>query len=321
MARMKEPNGIKVTDIAYARVSVPDLELAEEFLTDFGLIRVERTESALYMRGTGPAHYIYVAEQGEPKLSSFAFYARSLEDLELAAALPAAESGVEPIDEPGGGHRVILREPNGYQIEVVHGIQTVPAQQPHHQLCNTAADPLARKGELFRVPEGQSPVIRIAHGVIVTARLRETTDWFYQNLGFIGSDIIFAGSKDNVIGSFNRCDCGSEFVDHHTLGLFDFGGQTGMHHISFEVANIDAVLSGHYYLKNLNKYEHRWGVGRHTSGSQVFDYWSDPWGRIHERWADTDRLNRENGSLLLSVEALESQWGEPQPETFMTAMP
>ena len=39
---MGERQGIKVTDIAYARVSVPDLEAAEQFLTDFGLIKVER---------------------------------------------------------------------------------------------------------------------------------------------------------------------------------------------------------------------------------------------------------------------------------------
>ena len=54
---------------------------------------------------------------------------------------------------------------------------------------------------------------------------------------------------------------------------------------------MDAVFKGHEYLKQLGKYEHMWGVGRHMLGSQVYDYWSDPWGRVHERWADTDRLN------------------------------
>ena len=34
------------------------------------------------------------------------------------------------------------------------------------------------------------------------------------------------------------------------------------------------------------------GRGRHLLGSQVYDYWSDPWGRVHERWADTDRPQR-----------------------------
>lgn len=317
---MSRTPGIKVTDIAYARVSVPDLGLAEQFLVDFGLIKVKRTKTRLFMRGTGPDHHIYIAEKGEPGLIAFGFHAAGVADLERAARLPGAESGVEAIDEPGGGYRVRLREPNGYQIEVVHGIDKLSPIQNHQQPVNTGDTPLARKGELCRLPKGQLPVIRIGHGVIVTPRLRETAAWFSDNLGLIASDVIFAGSQDNVLGYFERCDRGATYVDHHTLGLFDFGGQLGMHHISFEVQDIDAVMAGHYYLKQLERYEHRWGVGRHTSGSQVFDYWADPWGRIHERWADSDRLNKKSGTAVLSVEALQSQWGEPQPETFMQAM-
>ena len=319
---MNSSAGIKVSDIAYARVAVPDLDLAQQFLTDFGLIALERTQDKLFLRGTGASHHIYIAEQAdEPRLIAFGFRAGSEEDLARAACLPDAESAVEPTGEPGGGQRVRLREPNGYGIEIVHDIQSLPPLEVHQQKVNSAQAPLARKGELFRLPRAQLPVLRIAHGIIVTPKLRETSRWFEENLGFIASDVIYAGSQDNIIGYFDRCDCGPEYVDHHTLGLFDFGGQTGMHHISFEVADIDAVMAGHYYLKQLDRYEHRWGVGRHTSGSQVFDYWADPWGRVHERWADSDRLNRDSGSLLLSVDALDSQWGEAQPESFMQAVP
>ena len=45
----------KVTDIAYGRLRSPDLDVAEEFLTRFGMHRAERTANALYMRGTDPA--------------------------------------------------------------------------------------------------------------------------------------------------------------------------------------------------------------------------------------------------------------------------
>ena len=50
------------------------------------------------------------------------------------------------------------------------------------------------------------------------------------------------------------------------------------------------------------KYEHMWGIGRHVLGSQVYDYWADPWGRVHEHWADSDRLNVANGSNLVPAE-------------------
>jgi hypothetical protein len=88
--------------------------------------------------------------------------------------------------------------------------------------------------------------------------------------------------------------------------------------MSFEVPDVDAVFKDHEYLARLGKYEHMWGVGRHLLGSQVYDYWCDPWGRVHERWADTDRLNATSGSHLLAAEeAFVSQWGEDPPEKFL----
>lgn len=315
---MSDNSGIKVTDIAYARVGAPDLDVMEQFLTDFGLFTVAKTESKLFMRGAGPAHHIYVAEKGEPNFIGFAYYAKSAEDLERAAQLPGAVSGVEAIDEPGGGSRVRFKEPNGYQIEIVHGIEDVAPLDVYQQPLNTAAEPLARKGDLLRVPKGPLPVLRIAHGVIVTPKFAETLQWFRNNFGFIGSDDVYVGSEDNVIASFNRCDCGDEYVDHHTFAMASVGDLKGMHHISFEVADIDTVMADHYYLKGLDRYEHLFGVGRHNLGSQVYDYWADPWGRVHEHWADSDRINADGGSFKVSVEEMESQWGDPQPETFLT---
>jgi catechol 2,3-dioxygenase-like lactoylglutathione lyase family enzyme len=314
-------SGIKVTDIAYTRMGAPDLDVMERFLTDFGLIRTERTANRIYMRGTDPAHHIYIVEKSDPKLIGFAFYARDADDLLRAASLPDA-SGVEEIDEPGGGRRVRLREPNGYQIEVVHGIEQVTPIELQPQPINTATEPLKRKGVFLRLPEGHSRVKRIGHGVIGTGSMQETIRWFRENLGLICSDDVYAGQEDNIIASFNRCDQGESFVDHHTLACVNFGGQVGLHHISFEVSDIDAVMSHHYYLKSLDRYEHRWGVGRHLAGSQVFDYWADPWGRVHERWADSDRLNANSGSLLGPPEkALVSQWGEELPVAMARVSP
>ena len=74
----------------------------------------------------------------------------------------------------------------------------------------------------------------------------------------------------------------------------------------------------HEHIKGVGKYTHMWGIGRHLLGSQVYDYWADPWGRMHERWADTDRLNAANGGHLLSAEeGFQSQWGERPPERFI----
>ena len=90
---------IKATDIAYGRLRSPDLDVAEEFLTRFGMVRAERTATALYMRGTDPAHHIHVTEKGEPKFVGLAYYAESEDDLKRLAKAPGA-SGIETSTSP-----------------------------------------------------------------------------------------------------------------------------------------------------------------------------------------------------------------------------
>ena len=307
---------IKVTDVAYGRLRAPDLDAMEEFLTDFGMVRSARTAGALYMRGTDPPHHIHVTEKGDPAFVGLAWHAASEEDLHRIAKAPGASS-VESIDEPGGGRRVRLREPNGYQIEVVHGIERLAPIEVRRQAVNNGAEMLKRKGELFRLGRGPSRVKRIGHGVMATPKVRETVQWFRDTLGLVCSDDLYVGSKDNLIGSFNRCDRGEEYVDHHVFFCL-MHEKRGLNHVSFEVQDMDDVFVGHHYLKQLGKYEHMWGIGRHLLGSNVYDYWADPWGRVHEHWSDSDRLNARSGSNLMPAEeGLVSQWGEPPPQKLL----
>jgi catechol 2,3-dioxygenase-like lactoylglutathione lyase family enzyme len=308
---------IKVTDIAFGRLRSPDLDVAEKFLTDFGMVRSARTATALYMRGTDPDHHIHVTELGDPAFLGFAYEAASEADLAAVAKLPGA-SGVEPIDEPGGGKRVRLRDPHGIGIEVVYGIEKLAPLAVHTGVLNTGTEKFRRK-ELCRLPGGPSQVKRIGHGVLMTTNLRETVDWYRETLGFIGSDDVYAGDKQNVIGSFNRCDRGGDYVDHHVF--FGIAGpKDGLNHLSFEVQDFDDVMTGHEYLAERG-YRHIWGIGRHVLGSQIFDYWKDPWGRVHEHWTDSDVLNAASGSNVLSAEdGLTSQWGAPAPPEIIEAV-
>jgi catechol 2,3-dioxygenase-like lactoylglutathione lyase family enzyme len=307
---------IKVTDLAYGRLRSPDLDQAEEFLTHFGMVKSARTNNALYMRGTDAPHHIHVTERGDAAFVGLAYYAASEEDLHKVAKAPGA-SPVEKIDEPGGGQRVRLKEPNGYQVEVVYGIEKLDPIAVKRDPTNTGSEPLRRAGKLMRLPSTPTPIRRIGHGVMGSPKLVETVQWFRDTLGFICSDDVYVENKDNLIGSFNRCDRGDEFVDHHVFFCIKHE-KAGLNHFSFEVHDIDDVFTGHERLEALGKYEHMWGIGRHLLGSQVYDYWADPWGRVHERWADTDRLNAKSGSNLLPAhEALISQWGTPPPEKFL----
>jgi catechol 2,3-dioxygenase-like lactoylglutathione lyase family enzyme len=305
---------IKVQEIAYGRLRVPDLDVMEEFLVDFGMVRAARTADRLYMRGTGTDHHLHISEKSDSAgLVGFAFHVASEEDLHRVAKAPGA-SAVEAIDEPGGGKRVRLREPNGYQIEIVHGIETAtPIHVPRLPL-NTAEEPYKRPGTLMRVKRGPSHVKRMGHAVLATPKVRETVGWFRETLGLIGSDDVYAGHKDNILGSFNRADRGEDYVDHHILFCLH-SEKAGLNHFSFEVHDVDDVFIGHEYLEKKGKYQHMWGIGRHLLGSQIYDYWLDPWKQMHEHWTDSDRLNVHNPSNLVSAEeGLDSQWGQAAPE-------
>jgi len=306
---------IKVADFAFPRMEAPDLDEMEEFLTHFGLIRAERTPDALYMRGTDSHHHLHVTQKAGTKFIGFAYHAADEDDLKRLAKLPGA-SGIETINEPGGGKRVRLTEPNGYQIEVIAGMQKVTPIEVKRDPVNSGREPSRRVGRLMRLPKSPTTIQRIGHGVLATPKVKETTAWFRDTLGMIRSDDVYAGEKDNVIGAFSRLDRGDAYVDHHVLFCVH-NTKTGLNHVSYEAQDIDAVFQDHEHLKKLGKYEHMWGIGRHLLGSQVFDYWSDPWGRVHERWADTDRLNAANGGNLLSAEeGFQSQWGDRPPESF-----
>lgn len=307
---------IRVKDIAYGRLRAPDLDSMEEFLTEFGMVRAARTDDALYMRGTDPDHHIHVTEKGDPAFVGLAYDAASEDDLARIAKAPGA-SGIEHMDEPGGGMRVRLTEPNGYQIEVVYGRQRHDPIPVRHQKLNSGAESDNRAGELMRIHTGSSRVKRIGHGVLGSPNVMETVRWFRETLGFVRSDDVYAGEPDNIIGSFNRCDQGDDYVDHHVFFCMH-NPRAGLNHLSFEVQDIDDVFTGHEHLKRIGKYQHIWGLGRHLLGSQVYDYWADPWGRVHEHWADTDRLNVANGGQLIAAEeGLTSQWGEGPPDSFI----
>ena len=307
-----------VSDLAYCRLRLPDLDKAEQFLVDFGLVAVGTDAGRRFYRGSDPAPYCYVTEPGEERFLGFAFKAKSADDLDRLSA----EAGlpIEAIDAPGGGSRVRLREPNGYDVDVVWGIAPAPAIDVARQPYNTGSAPLLRK-DLYRLPPGGiTPIKRLAHVVLATPRVSETVDWFKATLGLISSDDIVAGSDKKPLGAFLRIDEGEAYVDHHSV--FVIGSPVaGLQHLSFEVQDIDAVFADHHHLKSLGRYEHLWGVGRHLLGSQVFDYWSDPFGYPHEHWADSDRLNASAAATQWDAhEGLVNQWGEPPPERFRTAV-
>lgn len=304
---------VKVTDIAYVRVRLPDLDRAEQFFSDFGLSRSDRTPTTLYMRGTGVDHHVHVAELGEPKFLALAFKAATEADLQALSRVPGA-SAVEAIQEPGGGKRVVLTDPDGHRVEVVHGIAEVPAIAHEVLPLNDAANTLRRAGTLSRHTRRAAKVVRIGHAVLRSHIARQMVQWYQETLGLLCSDEVLAPDGTLAL-SFNRIDRGDDYVDHHVL-LIDVGPTTGLNHVAYELQDIDDLMLGHDHLQ-AKGYESVWGVGRHVYGGQLFDYWMDPWDFLYEHWTDTDRVNAQfQGVLDGTLESAAGPWGPNVPDRF-----
>jgi hypothetical protein len=156
----------------------------------------------------------------------------------------------------------------------------------------------------------------MGHGVIVTRQIGKALEWYRDTLGFLCSDEVYRGEPGNIVGSFNRCDRGEEFVDHHVFFCIA-GDKVGLNHFSYEVRDVDDVMMGHEHLREAGKYRHMWGIGRHLLGSQIYDYWCDPWGRVHEHWTDSDRVNVHHRTTVVPAgEGTRGPWGDPAPVEF-----
>ena len=302
---------IRAEDVAYIRFRAPDLAQMGDFLADFGLLPLEEAKDRLVSRGSGPQPVLHVAERGDPAFAGFALRARDEEDLERLAA--AENAAVENLDLPGGGRCVRLTDPDGHIVEVVAGqALAVPLPVKVETWNHTAGRP--RRNAPKRIQRGPAHVERLGHVVLNVADFGTSERWYKERFGFITSDEIRV-TPEIAIGAFLRCDRGDLPTDHHTLFLVQSPNGPGFNHAAFEVADLDDLMAGHEQLKTRGRHQ-EWGVGRHILGSQVFDYWRDPWGHTLEHWTDGDLFVAADGSNHVTLQDLLGvQWGPAAPAT------
>lgn len=312
-SRHAEPTA-KASALTHLIFERPDLERAERFLTDFGLLLAKRTHDVLYLRGTASSPYCYrVHRAPNPRFLGAGFAVRSRKELERLSRLDGA-SHVERSEHPHGGEHVLLRDPSGFTVEVLHG------QEPAAEIPTRAPIAFNVGRERSRINGTQRPpceppdVIRLGHFVLEVADFQSTCAWYTQHLGFVPSDVqVLPDGSPAVV--FMRLDLGDAPADHHTLAIAQ-GFMPKYGHGAFELVDADAVGMGQRFLRE-QRWTHAWGIGRHILGSQIFDYWEDPWGDKHEHYCDGDLFTADQpmGVHAVSREAM-SQWGQPMPRSF-----
>jgi hypothetical protein len=310
----------KAIDVAYVVYQVTDLDRMESFMQDFGLVTAEKRSDALFMRGASSAPFIHMTIKGqENRFVGGAMQMASRADLDALAALPGS-SAVEPItDLPGGGWRVRMTTPDGVPLDGVWG-QTPSAQlalrEPNAFNAGTVK---TRINYSLRPKREPGLVLRLGHFGLRCASHDDTVTWFRDRFGVLDSDYLCVpGNESQVIGTFLRFNHGETPVDHHFMLITQsrHSQDTGVHHCSFEMQDIDALMGAHDYLLERG---HRLecGVGRHLVGSQIFDYWHDSFGFRIEHYTDGDVSNIHYQPVRYAVAADETtQWGMQPPKTF-----
>ncbi|AJY43156.1 VOC family protein [Burkholderia humptydooensis] len=312
-ARNSEPT-TKARALSYLIFERPDLERAERFLNDFGLRTVSREGDHLFLRGTAGTPFCYVVQRAEKaRFVRFGLAVDGISELrKLARVLDA--SNVEPSPWPGGGHRVTLVDPSGFRVDAIAG-QAQTGALPHRSaLPFNSGDSIVRVNDTQRPVLETPEVIRLGHVVLELADFQATCAWYTAHFGFIPSDVQVLPDGSPAV-AFMRLDRGRTPTDHHTLALAQ-GFAALYSHSAFELVDADAIGVGQRVLRE-EGWTHAWGIGRHILGSQIFDYWEDPWGDKHEHYCDGDMFTAElaTGIQEVSREAM-AQWGPRMPRSF-----
>lgn len=300
----------RARDIAYVRMAAPDLEVQARFLRDFGLVDLGFHGEARLFASANQAPFCYVVEQGEPRFMGIGLWVESTDVLAALAACEGAE--VEPIGLPGGGYRVRMIDPDGFEIDAVAGqtfdnsVLTAPSTDWNENGAHKRVDTFRR------TEQGPSHVVRLGHVGVAVSNFKRSERWYKERFGFLTSEE-FEAEPGKSLGSFMRVDRGSEPSDHHTVVLVEAASGPRLRHIAFEVAGFDDLMAGREHLSKAG-YKPHWGVGRHIFGSQIFDYWFDPYGREHEHWTDGDQLTADISPRIVAMsEIMGVQWGMERP--------
>ncbi|MGB0922341.1 MAG: VOC family protein [Alphaproteobacteria bacterium] len=310
----RDPNPVaRAQRLNHLVLARPDLAKAEKFFGDFGLVTTDKTDSAIYMRAAAAAPYCLEIRKGpKAELEGIGLQVSSAADLDALAALPGAQHGAS--SAPGAGDVVVLHDPSGRRIEALYDQSPYDALPVRAPLAANTPDKIVRVNAGQRAAIEPPQITKLGHVVLEASRYQEMAGWYTKTFGLIPSDIEVLPDGSPAVAFF-RFDCGETPSDHHSIAMAQsFTDKCA--HAAFEVVDQDAVGIGQKVLRDRG-YKHAWGIGRHILGSQIFDYWRDPYGEIFEHYCDGDVFTADvpTGIHAAGGDTL-YQWGQKLPGDF-----
>jgi catechol 2,3-dioxygenase-like lactoylglutathione lyase family enzyme len=127
------------------------------------------------------------------------------------------------------------------------------------------------------LPTERDRPIQLSHVVLNSSDADAAERFALDKLGFKLSD------RTRHM-SFVRCN-----TKHHCIA-YARGGLSSLHHIAFEMADLDSVMRGIGRLRDAG-YPPVWGPGRHGPGNNVFGYFVGPHGGVIEYTAEVEEVD------------------------------
>ncbi|WP_328807215.1 VOC family protein [Paraburkholderia elongata] len=284
--------------------SVPDLAVAKQFYTAFGL-DVRDAGDALRLYTFGHPHCWAIVRGGTARKQieylSFGVYGDEIDAFRARLRDENVEllrSGEHVTDEGLWFH-----DCDGRLVQIKAAAKSSPDGK------SVVSNPSAAAGARGTGPRAEQPSVRpsrLAHILLFTTDLQRAMRFYSSTLGLRLSD------EAEVVAFMH----GAHGSDHHLIAFGQANG-TGLHHSSWDVCSIQEVGLGAMQMAAAG-YARGWGVGRHVLGSNYFYYVRDPWDSYAEYSCDIDYVpadidwpsqsfTADNGFYL---------WAPPPPEDF-----
>ena len=270
----RRPGELGVHSLDHFHFVAPDLSVAQDFYSDFGLA-VSRRGDGLTLGVHGQQHAWGTIGEGARKKHQYVSFGAFEDDIDRFAKR-LQDMGVSRLGPPAGvdSNGLWFHDHDGALVEITVAPKTSPNEKSRFGAVSVG--PGAR-GAPFRSTIKRTYPRRLAHILMFTRDVPKAVGFYTRILGLRLSD-----HSGDVIAFLH----GIHGSDHHMIA-FARSNAPGHHHFSWDVGSVDEIGAGAMHMLGKG-HSKGWGLGRHVLGSNYFHYVQDPWGSFSEYSADID---------------------------------
>ncbi|MES2534488.1 MAG: VOC family protein [Pseudomonadota bacterium] len=301
-----------IRSLLHVGMTVPDLEVGRSFYELFGLESRAVGNDLVFRCPDRAQDQVRLMEGPKKRLAytSFGTNTEGMAGLKMNLERAGVQLATPPfnVDLPG----IWFQDPHLDWINIQDQEPAPPpvATQPEINAPGRYRRIGTRACAVGAAPKRARPR-RLGHLIKFSPDVDISVDFYTNVLGMKVSD------RAHDILAFLRGAAGG---DHH-LVAFAKSSHTGLHHMSFEVADIDEIEIGAQTLLRAG-YKDGFGLGRHVGGSNYFHYVRDPWNSLVEYFWDIDVIPEDDSAWVpmnVGPEQILAVWAStPPPPEFVT---